>query len=329
MSGDFSELVNELFDIAVTNGSMQRPGGGTVPNPFVLRHGPYEIKVDYNGGSSKHIELSAKYDAVARIDHPALVARARAYRAGAPQPLLAPRPLGIELTREDTDDVAAKASGLNVEWQSGDPAFDGFVYVDTPTTDPEILASVLGPEVRRAVCELIAMEFKTIMIDDGGDVSAYLSEFSSSEPPRPNRGADALRWFVQILSNLPAVASSGPMVKRNPLFGLTVTLGVVGFIGWGLNYFYVEGILWLAKEALGISASAATFAWTELVIAVAIAIAAGIVGAFIHGRIVGALSRGTSSALRNVRMAQLGAWAGVSVLAFTAVAFAILFSHGK
>ena len=38
--------------------------------------------------------------------------------------LTAPRPLAIELRREQLDDVEAKKDGATVEWQSGDPVFD-------------------------------------------------------------------------------------------------------------------------------------------------------------------------------------------------------------
>src|SRR5262249_43060405 len=134
-------LVRELRALAnATNDSAR----------FVVHHGVHAIEVSYTGGSSASLSFSASYDRSARVDHPALLTRAqpRTYREPARGPLVAARPLAIELRREDLGDVVAKNKGLSVEWQSGDEAFDRAVYVGTPTTDAEVLAAVLGAEVR-------------------------------------------------------------------------------------------------------------------------------------------------------------------------------------
>lgn len=318
------EILREIFDIAVAAGSVARNNtSGIIPNPFDCRYENYVIRVDYNGGSSKHLILTATYDAVARSDH--------AYRGGAGRALAAPRPLSIELRWEDTSDVAAKAKGLNVEWQTGDPAFDQVVYIDSPTTDPEVLSAVINPEVRRAVRELLGIGFKTVGIDEGGDgsVSAYLDEFSSSEPPPPGRGQNALRAFTHLLANLPAITSSGRLVQRTPLLPMTIFLSAIGIAGWFGNFFFVKGVFWVMELALGMPEDSAGLVWSEYAATIAIGVVVGSVGAFLYGRIVGALARGTSSAAKNVMWAQIAAFGGTSVVVFTAAVVALVLSHAK
>ncbi len=316
-------LLQEIFDLAVATGSARR--GEIIPKPFVVRHGGYAIRVEYSAGSSKDLSLHADYDTVARADH----ADARGYRAGAVRPLAAPRPLAIELRREDGGHVAARARGLNVEWQSGDVAFDRAVYVDTPTTDPEVLAAVIGPEVRRAVCELLALGFLTVSIDDDGAVCACITEFTTMDRPRANRGADALSAFAHIHANLPAIATSGRTVRHRPLVGVTIGLALVGAAGWGCNYFYLNAVLAISRDAWDLAESAASLAWWECVGAVAIGVLAGTVGLLLYGRLVAALARGTSSAHKDVQHAQLAAFFGTSVVAFTGVVIAIVLSHAE
>lgn len=322
-------LVQELFDLALARGDAAQSASRIIPNPFVVRQGAYAIRVDYSAGSSKELSLQAAYDAVTGTN-PALVAGdARAYRGV--RPLAAPRPLAIDLCREDTGHVAAKAKGLNVEWQSGDPAFDHVVYVDTPTTDPAILAGVLGPEVRRAVIDLLALGFRTIGIDEDSDgtVRAHLNEFSSLNP-RPHRGAQALDAFARLLANLPPLVSSGRMVRRTPpLLGLTITLGIVGIAGWFSSVFFVEGLIMATKAAFDLSERAASLAWWEIGGAIALGVVAGIAGGFVYGRIMAAVAKGTSSAHQEVQWAQIAAFGATSVVAFAAAVIAVLLSHPR
>lgn len=319
----FSALVQELFDLAVAGGTAKR-GSGFISSGFIVRHGGYAIRVEHNAGSSKDVSLHAVYDVVTS----AYQASKRARPSGAGRPLVAPRPLAIELGVEDEGHVAAKAKGLNVEWQSGDEAFDRTVYVDTPTTDPAVLAAVIGPEVRYAVRVLLGLGFRTVSIDDGtGAVNAYLTEFTSLNPPRPNRGADSLSAFAQILAHLPEVTSSGPTKRKTPLWGATLFLAIAGGGGWGANYFYLEGILAVTKAVFDVKKRAASLAWWEIAMAVAVAVVAGIVGSFLHGRLVAAFARGTSSAHQQVQYARAAAFFGTSAMAFAGAVIAIVLSH--
>lgn len=305
-----SQIFQELFDLAVAGGHVQRHQLGITE--FDVRHGVQTIHVDASMGSCQTLALEASYDAVAHANH-----QQSAYR-GNVRPLRSLRPMSIELRREVLEDVTAKAKGLNVEWQSGDQVFDRAVYVDTPVTNPDVLGAVLNPEVRRAVLELLAIGFSKVTIDGGdGSVSADLNEFPSREPRAPNRGADSVRAFAQILSNLPPVESAGMMVQRTPLLPVTLILGLVGAGGWVGSPFLVQ-----AERAAHLDG------W-EIGVAAALGVVAGLVLAFLYGRVVARFARGTSSARNNVLWAQIAAFFGSSFLAFTAVAIALVLSHAK
>lgn len=133
------------------------------------------------------------------------------YRPHAGAPLSAVRPMHIELRPETHDDRGAKAAGVAVEVQTGDPPFDEAVYVDSPS-DPRIVQRVLGsPELRAGVRALLAEGFSSIVIDDDeGEICAHLQAFSESLR-RPGCAMRLLDAFAAIARNVPHVArSSGP-----------------------------------------------------------------------------------------------------------------------
>jgi len=303
-----SELVRELRSLAEVDSDR---------SDFFLRHGAHSIRVSYTSGSSSSLELSIGYNAVARRDHPALVTRAsHGYREHDGGPLAAPRPLDIELRREDSVDRAAKSHGLSVEWQSGDAVFDDAVYVATSTNDSEVLAAVLGPQVRKGVLELVELGFRKIAIDDAsGEVRAHLSEFTRATPS-PKRGARTIRAFAQIVSNLPYIASSGEAHEPVPLAGFTMFLRVIGLLGWATNVGYVAAVIALTAklhpQSKEVEISTLTFVWV-----VVAAITCGVLGAKFYGSFVGERVRGSSRAHERVASAGWSAFGGFSVIALT------------
>lgn len=78
---------------------------------------------------------------------------------------------------------------LNVEWQTGERAFDDAVYVSTPGHSAELLSAVLTAEVRGAVMSLFALGFRLVSIDDEGVIRAKVTEFVVARP-RQGRGRD-------------------------------------------------------------------------------------------------------------------------------------------
>jgi hypothetical protein len=174
--------------------------------------------------------LRARYDDVARADHEAVTGRATAtYRGTARGALVAIRPLAVTLRKELRADVKAKAEAFNVEYQTGDEAFDREVYVDTPTTDERILAAVLGPAVRGGVLELLALGFTSVMIDERGAVEAHLSEFVRRESAS-DRADRAVAAFARVLSDLPRITASGAQHAEVPFWASAFHVGVLGVL---------------------------------------------------------------------------------------------------
>ena len=125
---------------------------------FVVSRRGRSITVTHDGGSSSSLTLRASYDAVARA---AADTNEGTYR-GSPRvdrALVAPRPLAIVLRKD-------APRGIRTAYETGDRRFDDAVFVDTPTTNPTVLAAVLGPEVRAAVLTLFELGFLRVTIDD-------------------------------------------------------------------------------------------------------------------------------------------------------------------
>jgi hypothetical protein len=280
-----------------------------------------DFKVTYNGRPIRaayalnsdddivSLTLSISYDAVAR-------ARGEGLYRGA-SPLVATRPLDIELRREDPADRAAKRDGVSVEWQAGDPGFDDVVYVSSPTSDAQVLAAVLGPEVRAGVLELLGFGFESVGIDLQGRVLATIGSRELRADREPNAGERALEAYDRILGNLPVVTHSGEKHAAAPLSRVTGVLVVIGATGWLTNVGYVAFLGLTFKQFRRDDPQIPT-AW--VIAAVALAIFAGIVGAWLYARVVRHYARGRSNAHREIGTASFAAFGGFSVLAFTLVA---------
>jgi hypothetical protein len=197
---------------------------------FDIDHDGARIRVEYTSGSSSSISMSARYDTHAKDTHVRPGGTA-GYRQSARRTLRAPRPMRILLRRESAADKNAKAEGLNREFQTGDASFDDAVYIDSPTTDAELLAEVFGPGVREGAAALIAMGFANVSIDDqDGRVSATLVSFSSAAE-RDGRAAEMVEAFALVLSGLPAVQPSGAGPKDGLAWPIVFAAAVAGLVG--------------------------------------------------------------------------------------------------
>ena len=280
-----SALVAELQALANVP-----PGTGS----FAIRCSAGTVTVVYKQFSSSPSELTleARYDDVARV-----VPTLPNYRdlpAGAP--VVATRPMDIHLRHEDGEDRAAKDEGLNVEWQTGDRAFDEAVYVSTPGHGAEVLSAVLGPDVRGAVMSLFGLGFRKVSIDDHGVVRLELTEFVVTRP-REGRGRDAMDAFGRLLTNLPVVTASGashapiPFARTTAAFSYTALFfGLVFFFSSVVPFVYPSIVETPLRFASGAGAVAAS----------CVAIALGILGfrvaKKIHGGRVASRMRGSSRA---------------------------------
>lgn len=190
---------------------------------FNLTVGQQAFEVVYQGGSSSSLTLEASYDRAAKYEGSTDGAGYRT-KGGL---LRAPRPLTITLRREDAADVEAKTMKIATEYQTGDPAFDRAVYVDSPTTDPRVLSAILHEGTRAAVLALLALDIPQISIDDEGMVRIRLTGFLSTTPAK-ERGPRMVAAFAELLDSLPPVASTGDEpAKRTSLNGISILTVIV------------------------------------------------------------------------------------------------------
>jgi hypothetical protein len=215
---DESDLVKELRALAGVKGS---------PDDFVLVLEGVRIRVSYSGGSSSSLALTVDYDAHAGdADRDG----ASGYRERAA--LSAVRPMRVTLRPESSDDRDGKASGLNVEFQTGDDVFDKKVYIDAPSAEP--LPRVLSADVRAAALALFDLQFTSIAIDDiQGHVSARITSFSSLNPKRADGkpGLAAATAFAKLARSLPRVARREGAHPETPLQGTTILGYAIGGAG--------------------------------------------------------------------------------------------------
>jgi hypothetical protein len=227
MSGELS-LVEQLRAIAgverdVNRFSIPRPGG-------------HEVGVIFSPGSSESLEISVAFPMhdAASGDQP----RRRAIAL----PLAAPRPLAIKLSREASIHVRAKEMGINREVQLGDPAFDGQVYINSPSGD-EIIREVLAEEgARTAIRELLERDASVIVIDDdAGRVVVFVVEFRQRSPDQ-ERAERMLAAMDQLATLFPAVSATPGGRQRDTLALSLIGLGILAFVGLlaaPLLYFYL------------------------------------------------------------------------------------------
>lgn len=194
--------------------------------PLVLVDGDVRITVAVRSDTkSTTVRLTTPYDANARGD---AHAAGGGYRV-APA-LQGIRPMQITLRPEDHGDRAGKEAGHNVEVQTGDPAFDHAVYVDSPTIDPALLGAVLNPEVRAAVLELIALRVDGVTLDD----HFMAVEVVVNGPVLVNdddRAVKLVTSFAKLARAVPRVTATGEKHAPAPWFGRIVLATLVAAIG--------------------------------------------------------------------------------------------------
>ena len=209
MSDGETHLIQELRALA----------GAKEGDSFTVTHDGVPIRVSYTGGSSSSLVLRTAYDASARD-----VAATAGYRGHAG--LDAIRPMAVKLRQETDTHRMGKQSGVDVEFQTGDPEFDRAVYVDT-VTPADVLAHVLEEGARRAVRDLLALDFTDIVIDDAlGEIRATLVSFPSLVRPEA-AGARAVDAFARLARAMPRVARIAGKHASHPLRGTNILLGIV------------------------------------------------------------------------------------------------------
>ncbi len=187
--------------------------------------------------SSTTVSLTTPYDASARggTDGPR-----GTYREAAP--LRGVRPMHITLRAETAADRDGKASGHNVELETGDGTFDAAVYVDSPTTDVALLRAVLGADVRAAVLELLALRVDRIVLDAlFHEVQVDLTGFRMLTNDG-DRAQKLVHAFGRLARALPRVTATGERHATPPWFGriaAATMIAALGGIAMPIAFIYV------------------------------------------------------------------------------------------
>jgi hypothetical protein len=186
---------------------------------FSVREGDVVIHVAYYPGSAQHTVLTTPYLGRA-LD-------AEGYR-GTPDGLTVPRPMEITLRRETSSDVRAKRSGVAIEAQTGDVAFDEQVYVESPS-EPVVIQQVLAsPALRGSVRALIGAGIDHLTIDALGEKIALRIDDASG---LPDDETFLLRHLATIASHVPRARSTGARPLGDPWLGRQILLGVAAVLG--------------------------------------------------------------------------------------------------
>jgi hypothetical protein len=220
-----SDLVRALREIASAKNDESQ---------FAIKRGEVVVQVSYSGGSSSSLTLCASYDKFAKRHAMGDPREGGTYRQSAvPRIISATRPMLITLRPEGLGDREAKQQGLNQEHQTGDEDFDRGVYIDSPTTDHDVLQAVLNEDVRVAVKTLFALGLRRITIDDAKkNVEAYLSEFATAKE-EPDRAEKMLEAFSRMIVAMPPIRDGGGVHEPAP-FGCLTAVG--GFLA-GIFFF--------------------------------------------------------------------------------------------
>lgn len=250
-----------------------------------------------------------------------------ASRASAGQPpLVATRPLSIELRKENIADVSAKDGGVSYEWQASDPAFDDHVYVSTPTSEPAVLARVLNPAVRAGVLQLMQLGFERILIDDDGKLEARAPAENLKPSWEADRAERVVASFCQIAAHVPPLQHSGQKRARPPLAGWSTAMFLIGGAGWVLSVPLFALVGELLHKAAGRDA-AHHVAVLPVLGCLALALVVGFYAGRGYGRRVERLAMGRSDAHTLGSSASIRGFGAFSVIVFYA-SYALLVLFG-
>lgn len=144
----------------------------------------------------------------------------QAMRSGLPE---------MTLRREGPDDRVGKERGLDVELETGDPAFDAAVYIDTEAPDRVVRPFLAAAETRRAVLVLLGGGGAVGLTPTGIDVRA-----SDDLLADPARFADMLAALLTVAAVHAAPYASIEEKERSGRTALTLVAIAPPFVASSL-----------------------------------------------------------------------------------------------
>ncbi len=305
--------------------ALRQKAGDTKEDRFTITHADVVVGVSYSGGSSSSLSLSTRYDAVAKREHADAREGGNYRQTAVPRALVAARPMRIVLRPEAYADKDAKASGINVEQQTGDELFDATVYVDSPTTDHEVLQAILNQEARRAVGSLFDLGLRRISIDDvQGNVEAYLSEFAVAKE-KPDRAQLMLDAFTRLARSLPVVRGGGDLPAPAPFGCLTgvgtVFAGVLGVAAIPLFFAIASGFDCTEPSADGEGSNLKDGCGSPAIVAIVSGLAAGVLAYVVTRIFLTPRLRGRSDSASRIFRLSITSYALAAELTFLVVTY--------
>lgn len=172
-----------------------------------------------------------------------------------------PRPR-ILLRREVARDAEGKAMGLNREVQTGDPTFDGHVYVESDASDRAVLETLSSEGVRHGVVELLARGANQVEIGPTVVTAKFSRPIAGDAEFEPDAILSTLDAFARVLETMPVATLERPSADAQPsgcvviLVAILVPIAaIVAYIlSWSLRDWI--GIVGYLPYVLGASAGA-------------------------------------------------------------------------
>ena len=212
-------------------------------NTFEILRESCRIRVVWSPGSTDSLDLSTPVPTPPPGRSEGVRSAGGAYRGpGVVPTLVMPRPMKIKLRREEPDDKDHKAAGINREFQTGDPAFDERVYIDTDSEDEVIRAVLASPDARAAALDLLRKDCSSILVDDNaGNITLSIVEFTKRAPDQA-RAERLVENLARLARALPPVRGSGAVPVDPvgcPVFG-GCALTILGLFAAPLIYFWIS-----------------------------------------------------------------------------------------
>lgn len=155
----------------------------------------------------------------------------------------------LELRRETASDVDAKRSGMNIEVQTGDPTFDGFVYIESRFDQAVIGPMLASPEIRRVIGELIATYGAVVVQPTSMTVTTSAARRTLLEPSLFLPLLQRMLRLAHLLRPLP----QGAGMRVNDRGGLLFVLSVLAFLTCWLTFFVRSHFGWPASSLASVT----------------------------------------------------------------------------
>ncbi|MCC7535607.1 MAG: hypothetical protein IT379_05315 [Deltaproteobacteria bacterium] len=139
---------------------------------------------------------------------------------------VSPRP-AIILRREGSADQDGKSMGLNRELQTGDPTFDGHVYVESRASERAMAETLASPGLRQAVVELLALGATNVTVGPKSIDAQFSRPIGGTAEFEPDVILATLEPFARLLESLPKATLEIPRDAD----GKTSTLGCILVVG--------------------------------------------------------------------------------------------------